>query len=84
MKDVTRLLQLEPGAGRTAKNRSVYQLPPVLENPTMRTLYYRGVLGKSLEELKVIEGGMEDDLDIRRATIAKEAPASPPDETASN
>jgi hypothetical protein len=56
-KAVMRLLQLEPGGGRVAKNQSVYKLPAVLESPTMQVLYGRCVLGKSLAELGVSDGG---------------------------
>jgi len=55
MQTLTRILQLEPYGGRGAKNRSVYKLPAVLQNPTMTTIYNGCILGILPELEKGVE-----------------------------
>ena len=58
--EATRYLQLEPFSQTAAKNRAECKLPPVIELPTddnkmLRRIYERVVLGKSLEEVGIVE-----------------------------
>jgi hypothetical protein len=48
-KEDVRYLQLNMGSNRKAKNRSVYDLPKVIVEPTMEILYGRSVLGKTFD-----------------------------------
>jgi len=47
-----RTLQLEPGGGRGAKNRSTFRLPALLERPHLHILYGRAILGRPLDDLR--------------------------------
>lgn len=49
---IIRTLQLEPFGGRIAKNRAIYNLPSILENPNMELIYGGAILGIPLEELR--------------------------------
>lgn len=57
----TRLLQLEPFGGRGAKNRSVYELPAVIESPTMAKIYRGAILGEDIESQEEV-GSLIDKL----------------------
>ena len=57
---VIRQLQVEPFGGITAKNRSEHKLPPVFEifaddDTMLHRIYKRVILGKSLEEVGIVE-----------------------------
>jgi len=57
-----RYLQLNMGSNRKAKNRSVYDLPKIISEPTMEILYGRSVLGKTFDDSKTIEGGEDEEI----------------------